>query len=335
MNEINDMEKRDAEGGAPATLSLPKRGGNYVLAASILLSAVILSGAWMYVSRQSSEGGRGPAAISQSDKIRMEEAMAPEKGYELPAVWGDLGARLSSLGVIDPKALEGVHSRTGDFTDEYKKLLYGNSEGRLKITRDNSAYLLNLLWAFGLANQNPILEKGEMTDKRYGGAQNFASTAGWTLAKGGAMSHYSKHKLVELTEEQQALVDRMSRGIFRPCCGNSTHFPDCNHGMAMLGLLELMASQGAGEKEMWDAALKMNAYWFPETYLTIAAYKESKGTKWKDVDPKEVLGADYSSAGGYARLRSEFGSQGGTGAGGGCGVAPVSLPKGGSGCGVR
>src|SRR3989344_1353776 len=97
-----------------------------------------------------------------------------------------------------------------------------------------AGYLLNLLWAFGLANKNPILEDAsEMMNPGYGGAGNFASTGGWTVAKGNAMGHYNMYALVTLSPEQQALVDRVSRNIYRPCCGNSTHFPDCNHGMAM------------------------------------------------------------------------------------------------------
>lgn len=32
------------------------------------------------------------------------------------------------------------------------------------------------------------------------------------------------------------------------CCGNSTYFPDCNHGAAMLGFIELAVSQGLVER---------------------------------------------------------------------------------------
>ena len=48
--------------------------------------------------------------------------------------------------------------------------------------------------------------------------------------------------------------ERAAPFVYRPCCDNATHFPDCNHGMAMLGLLELMAAQGASEEEMFAAA---------------------------------------------------------------------------------
>ena len=119
------------------------------------------------------------------------------------------------------------------------------------MTQENSGTILNLLWAFGLANKNEILEKGPMMDKRYGGAENFASTGGWTLSKGDSMNHYSMHSFITLTPQQQSLVEKVSQNIYRPCCGNSTYFPDCNHGMAMLGLLELLASQGISENEMY------------------------------------------------------------------------------------
>ena len=157
-----------------------------------------------------------------------------------------------------------------------------------------------------------------MSDPAYGGAGGFASTGGWTLAKGSAMDHYSMHTFVTQTPEQQELVEKVSKNIYRPCCDNPTHFPDCNHGMAMLGLLELMASQGVGEEEMYEAALAVNSYWFPDVYQTIATYMLQRDTLWKEVDAREVLGRDYSSASGYARIVSLVAPRSGGGAS--CGV---------------
>ncbi|HKK02151.1 MAG TPA: hypothetical protein VJ955_08290, partial [Desulfuromonadales bacterium] len=85
-------------------------------------------------------------------------------------------------------------------------------------------------------------------------------------------------------------------------CGNSTYFPDCNHGMAMLGLLELMASQGASESQLYHAALSVNSYWFPETYMTLARYFQKAGIGWDRIDAKMVLGVDYSSIEGYRTI---------------------------------
>ena len=165
---------------------------------------------------------------------------------------------------------------------------------------------MDILWAFGLSNKNDILDHGEMTDIKYGGAGNFASTGGWSISKGSGNSHYSKHNYVTLTPEQQALVDRVSRGIYRPCCGNSTHFPDCNHGMAMLGLLELMASNNVSEDEMYKVALKVNSFWFPQTYLDLATYFAEQGVSWDQVNPRVALGKEYSSAQGYSQTRQKI-----------------------------
>ncbi|MEK7125951.1 MAG: hypothetical protein AAB835_00485, partial [Patescibacteria group bacterium] len=205
-----------------------------------------------------------PAPKVSADSL--QESVLPSSGVTLPIAWGDLGAKLVEVGAIDQVKLEALYKDRGGFPDEYKKMLEKNMNEKIVITSWNAGYLLNLFWALGLANKNVILEdKSEMMSPAYGGAGNFASTGGWTLARGDAMSHYNMHALVTLTVEQQDLVDRVSRNIYRPCCGNSTHFPDCNHGMAMLGLLELMASQGVGEQDMYKTALAVNSYWFPET----------------------------------------------------------------------
>ncbi|OGJ12805.1 hypothetical protein A2432_00040 [Candidatus Nomurabacteria bacterium RIFOXYC1_FULL_43_8] len=129
-----------------------------------------------------------------------------------------------------------------------------------------------MLWALGLGNKNPILENGPMMTYSGAGlpaealakAGNFASTGGWTLGKGNAMDHYSMHQFVTLTREQQDLVEKVAKNIYRPCCKNSTYFPDCNHGMAMLGLMEIMASQGASEPEMYKMSGEVNTLWFPK-----------------------------------------------------------------------
>lgn len=293
-----------------------------ILSASILISSIILGGALIYtVGPKSSTGQSASAAGQQTPLSELEGKVLPAKGVTLPVVWGDLGAKLVDAGVIDADKFKSIYEQRGQFTEEYRKLLLDQNNGKIKITKENSGYILNLFWALGLANKNEILEKGEMVDPQYGGAKGFASTGGWTIAKGGAMEHYSKHTLVNLTPEQQALVDKVSRGIYRPCCGNSVHFPDCNHGMAMLGLLELMASQGVSEQDMWNTALTVNSYWFPNNYLTIATYMQSKGIDWKNVNPQEMLSAQYSSSRGYANIASQV-------------TQPNSQSAGGSGCGL-
>ncbi len=247
----------------------------YTLSTSILVSAIILAGAWIYTA-DLKYGQNLPQAQSQSQaKIQtaasaLEEKIIPSAGVVLPIKWGDLGARMVKDGTIDYQKLETIYAGRGGMGAEMKALLQKSDNGSIKMTRQNSGEILNLLWAFGLANKNPILENGPIQDPKYGGAGRFASTGGWTIAVGDPMSHYSAHQLVALTAQQQVLVENVSKHLYRPCCGNSVYFPDCNHGMAMLGLLELMAAQGVSEGEMYKIALVVNSYWFPDTYLTIA-----------------------------------------------------------------
>ncbi len=279
-----------------------QKKNEYVIPAAIVVAALIIALAQIKVGKNSlSETNTDPAQTSA-----LEEAVLPSGGVVLPVRWGSLGKELVDSGVIDSDKFTAIYESRGELSEEYKNLLFGQNDENLKITKENSGYLLNLFWALGLASKNAILETGEMADPRYGGASGFASTGGWTLANGDAMDHYSKHVFFSLTLDQQAFVDKISRGIYRPCCGNSAHFPDCNHGMAMLGLLELMASQGVSEKDMWASALAVNAYWFPDTYITIATYMQNKGVGWVDVNHQEILGADFSSASGFRKIASQI-----------------------------
>ncbi|OGL73059.1 hypothetical protein A3F28_03070 [Candidatus Uhrbacteria bacterium RIFCSPHIGHO2_12_FULL_57_11] len=260
------------------------------------------------------------AAAPKTEEVSIDQnQILPSQGVALPVRWGDLGKKLVAAGAIDAEKFEALYAARGGLGEEGKALLNGEDNGNLTINSKNSGLLLNLLWAFGLANKNAVLDEGPMQDPKYGGAGKFASTGGWRLAKGDAMEHYSKHALIALTTEEQDLVNRVSLNIYRPCCNNPTYFPDCNHGMAMLGLLELMASQGIGETDMYKIALKVNSFWFPDTYLTMAKYFKTKGIDWTNVDPLEALGPKYSSASGFRDILAEVEPVSGSG-GQGCGA---------------
>jgi hypothetical protein len=260
--------------------------------------------------------------VSQSAGIEAELAAAvlPQEGAVIPVQWGDLGKKLIETGVLDDKKFAELYAQRGGVPQDIQNMLSRTDQKNIRITAENSGALLNILWALGIGSKNVILDKGPMSDPQYGGAAGFASTGGWTIAKGDAMEHYSKHEYFSLTKEQQARVESVSQNIYRPCCGNSTYFPDCNHGMAMLGLLELMASQNMSEDDMYRVALQVNAYWFPDTYMTVAKYLKKRGTEWNAVNPKEVLGAAFSSAQGYKNILSEEQPVQQKGGGGGCGV---------------
>ena len=283
-----------------------KKTGNGIIIASAMISAAIFtfSGVQLYlakVSPRSAAAGAVTAPTAQNLGA-LQEMVMPSDGVVLPVTWGDLGRRMVQAGVIDDAQFAALYANRGGLPPDMKALLDSSDNGRITMTAENSGTLLNLLWALGLGNKNPILENGPMQDPQYGGAGNFASTGGWTLARGKTMAHYAAHQFITLTADEQALVENVAKNIYRPCCGNSVYFPDCNHGMAMLGLLELMASQGASEVEMYRTALAVNSYWFPDNYLTIARYLQGKGIDWKAVNPKDVLGAAFSSAQGYSQI---------------------------------
>lgn len=230
----------------------------------------------------------GLAFVYRAGSTTPREAVAVRDGTD-DIAWEEMERKLIDAGTIDEAQWAGARTK------------------------------LNLLWAFGLANENRILTEGPMMDPRYGGAHGFASTGGWTLARGSVMDHYAMHRFVTLTEDQQGLVERVSKNIYRPCCGNPVYFPDCNHGMAMLGFLTLRAAAGATENELYREALTLNTEWFPDTYDTIGRYFEKRGVARENIDPKTALGPEFSSAAGYARVLSEvepLPSQGG----GSCGV---------------
>lgn len=291
-----------------------------LLARVLVFAVIIIAGAWIY----SSSSGAGDARKNVTQDFSAEAAaladlVLPPEGVVLPARWGDLGARLLDLGVIEKEKFLAIYANRGGLDKNELNLLEENDNGNLEINERNAGVILNLLWALGLGNKNPILESGPMSDKKYGGAGGFASTGGWALSAGDSMNHYSRHPLLVLTTEQQILVEKVAANIYRSCCGNSAHFPDCNHGMAMLGLLQLMASQGAPGDEMYKAALAVNSYWFPDTYIVIATLMRDRGIEWANADPQDLLGNNYSSILGYKRVLEQIAPRG-LRAGGTCAV---------------
>lgn len=255
------------------------------------------------------------------------EQVNPPQGYELPTTFGDIGPNMIEMGVIDPVKFKEVYEKSGQpLTQEQLNILENGSNSRIKIAPDNSYFLLNFFWAFGLANKSKILEEGEMVKYGDGQAGSFASTGGWSLAKSdNPMNYYSKRALVPLTKTQEDLVNKVASGIYRPCCGNSTAFPDCNHGMALLGILELMAAQGATEDEMFLASKYINSYWFPSTAMDVALYfKNKEGLDFDKIDPKVYLSQEYFSGQGYTSVKKWLVDRGiqekPPATGGGCGV---------------
>ncbi|MEK7061093.1 MAG: hypothetical protein AAB954_00345 [Patescibacteria group bacterium] len=255
--------------------------------------------------------GAGKAEVL-ADKSKV----LPEGGFTLPISWGDLGPKLISLGVIDKDKFASAVNLNSD----EEKILAEGGDIPVAINADNSQFVVDLLWAVGLAQKSDAYTKGPMGTDYKKDIGNFASTGGWTLAKGKAVNYLGKYELFNLTDEQQGRVAEIAKNVFRPCCGNSTWFPDCNHGMAALAAIEMMVAKNLSDDEIYKNVLKLNSFWFPSVYMNIATYFERKGTRWDKVDAKLILGSDYSSGQGAANIAKEVGPAPATSGGGSCGA---------------
>ncbi|MGE5306641.1 MAG: hypothetical protein ACM3TN_25320 [Alphaproteobacteria bacterium] len=246
---------------------------------------------------------------SMSEEIaRIAAKVLPKDGFTLPIKWGELGPRLVKLGVIDLAKLKQLYKNDGDAL-AYLRYLEAPSDDFITITAKNAPFLVNVFWALGLANRNPLLEK-LATETPEVELMRLASTGGWSLGTKPPEEFYSNYDIVRLTPQQQKLVGDLAGSIYRPCCNNATSFPDCNHGIALLGLMQFMAANGLGRNEILRASLQFNSFWFPEQYVKTALLFQSRGIDWKKVDPKEVLGFQYSSGSGWmqnvnAKLQKE------------------------------
>lgn len=234
------------------------------------------------------------------------QALLPSDGYELPIRYGDIGPRLVSAGAIDVPSFARHFEDSGEpLTQGQLSILTEGSDSLIRIDEGNARFLLDLLWAFGLTNRNDLLTGGPMMETADGDIGRYASTGGWSLGSMPGPDLYASAAIVPLTPEQQSRVEEVAAHLFRPCCNNPTSFPDCNHGMAMLGLLELMSSQGMNEQEMWQAAKYVNAYWFVSQMGEVAkAFEAVKGQSFVQIPAEEALGPAMFSAAGFRNVHA-------------------------------
>ena len=233
----------------------------------------------------------------------VEKDVLPEAGIELPVTWGDMGPRLIALGVID----EAKFRKAVNLTPEQEEILTKGSDKKIKIDRNNSQFVVDMLWALGLAQKSAVYEDGPMGKEYKKEAGNFSSTGGWSLARGSAMNYLNRFDLIKLTPEQQKKVGEIAQNVYRPCCGNSTWFPDCNHGMAALAIIELLVAQNMDEATIYRKLLGFNSFWFADNYVYVATHFARQGIQWKDVDAKTALGKEYSSAQGAQAIMKKIG----------------------------
>lgn len=257
---------------------------------------------------------------SQDELVEvLKQEVIPYNGYSTSLKWKDLGQQLVEAGVIDQKKFEQLFLNDPNSKDSLK-YLEGNWDENIVINENNSRFLVNTLWALGLVNRSKVLDEGPMRDKGIK-TGNMASTGGWTLGTKDAMRHYSSREIIKLTAKQEELVQKIAESVYRPCCNNHTAFPDCNHGMAALGYIQLAVKEGLTEEQIYKDLLAFNSYWFPQNYIEMAVYFDKNGTKWNSVDAKLALSKDYSSATGAQRIKQSIeGVEGVQSKGGGCGA---------------
>ena len=235
----------------------------------------------------------------KDDPLRRARADATA-GYQTRIAFRDSVRRLVSAGAIDLEKYKALYRTKGGLPDWVSQALAGRSEQTLLISAKTAPYLLTLLWPMGLATKTGFNAQSPLMGPRL---HRFASTGGWVLgkAKNGA-AYFNGVRTMTLSQAQEDTVLAVAKRVFRPCCDNSTLFQDCNHGSALLGLLELAASQDATPEELYEIALAASAHWFPEQFRLTALYlNEIDGRSWSGVAPEMILGRALASASGWKR----------------------------------
>ncbi len=241
----------------------------------------------------------------------------------------DLGgpvAKLVEAGAIDPGKFLAAHKNRGPIPEWVPLVLEGKPQ-ELVLSVENAPYNLNLLWPIGLTTKAAFNDESPIggDDLPY-----FASTGGWTLGReDNGAAYFNKVETLSLSPGQSSLAHGIAENVFRPCCGNSAFYQDCNHGSAMLGLIELAASSGQTSTNILKLAKVANGLWYPEKYVVTALFFDTvKGTSWENVAADLLLSSEFSSIGGWRKnVHAVLSDQGllvrprqGGGGGSGCAI---------------
>jgi hypothetical protein len=256
---------------------------------------------WAWSRRaQADSAAHAPKVIefSPDDKRPLYDEIASkvvlQTGYQSRIALRDSVIRCVQHGVIDLGKFFALQRDGERMPDDLSHVLSDPSDRPIRLTPENAGVYVNLLWAVGLANHMV----GNFSSPLMGDSlRSFASTAGWMLGdRDEGADYFNKLPIVDLTLAQESLAIRVAKSTFRPCCDNSTFFQDCNHGSALYGLLQLGASQGLREADLYREALTFSSFWFEHHYVRTALYFAiERGVAWRDANPKEIMGRKYSS----------------------------------------
>ena len=266
----------------------------------------------------------------------------PAAGYTLPFKWGDSIRKLVETGALNLSNISIILNNSKQpLTPVEMKILNGTYNGYIQFNSTNAEFVQLVLWSLGINNNDTIINKGQIINAsvpyadqinsnaslkqkvtpQYVASHYFASTGGYgplgKLQLGGL-------NIISLTSQQQTLMYDVATHSYRPCCDNPTAFPDCNHGAAALGLIELLASQNANQSQMFSALEYFYQYQFPQQYTEIAAYFDSRGENYSRVNSSEVMSFSFSSYSGFSNVNQYLIKNGilqqPTGSGASCGA---------------
>ena len=226
--------------------------------------------------------------------------VVPRQGVNTRIVFGDAIRRLVVAGALAPDKYRALIGVKGQLPDWVERLFVAPSSSPIVFSAENAPYLLHLLWPLGLSTRAGFNQHSPIRTVRL---PSFASTGGWTLGRASnGYVYFDQIDAVLLTPAQVAKALEVATNTYRPCCDNSTFFQDCNHGSALLGLIELGASQGASVDLLFRIARVANSYWFTSQYAMTAMYfTYLRQQPWRTVSPRLVLGPEYSSLSGWQR----------------------------------
>jgi hypothetical protein len=160
------------------------------------------------------------------DTVALTKAVNPSDGIKLPVIYGQVGPKLIETGAIDLSHLQRGYQENGQIlSDQELEILTHGSQKSISVKRQNAAFLVQIFWAIGLTNRNPILEQGSI---RADGVilEEISSIHGWKLSQKTAIELFSKGNIVSLSPDQQSRVEEVAMAIYLPCCDNPALFAE-------------------------------------------------------------------------------------------------------------
>ncbi len=295
-----------------------------IIAALFLILAIYYSNSIHSNNLNSSSGNSITNALGSNtiNYTKIQQEVLPKTGDTLRFKWGDSVRRLVQSGAISLSNISIILNNSHQpLTLAEREILNGTYNGYIQINSTNTQFTVLVLWALGINNNNTIINNGPImkASASYSNQMNSNTTpyivASKSFASTGGYGPIGKLQLgqlniVSLTPSEQIFANFTAYNSYRPCCNNPTAFPDCNHGAAALGLIELLASQGANQTEIFSAVRDFNSFQFPQQYIEAAAYLESQGKSYNQTSPQELVGLNFSSITGFLKVNQYLANNG-------------------------